>query len=108
MSIAQFGLDGMVVAVTGAGKGIGRAIALDAARSGAEVLGCSRTESDLDSLRSEIESFGGRCRTVLADVTHPEDAERFLSAAPRVHALVNSAGGNRLAAALDYTIDDVD
>jgi NAD(P)-dependent dehydrogenase (short-subunit alcohol dehydrogenase family) len=108
MSIPEFELDGMVVAVTGAGKGIGRAIALDAARAGAEILACSRTESDLDALRDEIEWRGGTCRTVVADVTDATDVERFLDAAPQVHAVVNNAGGNRLADALDYTIDDVD
>ena len=108
MSIAAFGLDGMVVAVTGAGKGIGRAIAVDAARAGAAVVGCSRTESDLDSLCAEIEACGGRCTTVLADVTDADDVDSFLDAVPRLDAIVNNAGGNQLAAALDYSIDDVD
>ena len=108
MSIAEFDLDGMVVAVTGAGKGIGRAIAVDAARAGADILGCSRTPSDLDQLRAEVEAVGRKCHTVVADVTDPDDVERFLDAVPTLDAVVNNAGGNRLADALDYTIADVD
>ena len=108
MSIAEFDLDGMVVAVTGAGKGIGRAIAVDAARAGADILGCSRTPSDLDELRAEVEASGRTCHTVVADVTDPDDVERFLDAVPTLDAVVNNAGGNRLADALDYTIADVD
>jgi len=108
MSIAEFDLDGMVVAVTGAGKGIGRAIAVDAARAGADILGCSRTPSDLDELRAEVEACGRKCHTVVADVTDPDDVERFLDAVPTLDAVVNNAGGNRLADALDYTIADVD
>jgi len=108
MSIAEFDLDGMVVAVTGAGKGIGRAIAVDAARAGADILGCSRTPSDLDELRAEVEAVGRKCHTVVADVTDPDDVERFLDAVPTLDAVVNNAGGNRLADALDYTIADVD
>jgi NAD(P)-dependent dehydrogenase (short-subunit alcohol dehydrogenase family) len=65
MNVPGFGLDGMVVSVTGAGKGIGRASALDAARAGAKILGCSRTASDLDELRTERH---GR------DVADPEGA----------------------------------
>jgi 2-deoxy-D-gluconate 3-dehydrogenase len=108
MSISEFGLDGRVVAVTGAGKGIGRAIAVDAARAGADILACSRTPSDLDDLRAEIEALGRTCHTVVADVTDPGDVERVLDAVPKIDAVVNNAGGNRLADALDYTIEDVD
>jgi 2-deoxy-D-gluconate 3-dehydrogenase len=108
MDIAEFGLDGMVVAVTGAGKGIGRAIAVDAARAGADIVGCSRTPSDLDELRAEVDALGRACHTVVADVTAPDDVERLLDAVPKIDAVVNNAGGNRLADALDYAIEDVD
>ncbi|MBN8931423.1 MAG: SDR family NAD(P)-dependent oxidoreductase, partial [Rhizobium pusense] len=57
---------GKSVIITGAGKGIGRACAQLMAARGAEVVAISRTQSDLDSLRSEI---GGRSiRADLADV----------------------------------------
>jgi NAD(P)-dependent dehydrogenase (short-subunit alcohol dehydrogenase family) len=98
----------MVVAVTGAGKGIGRAIAVDAARSGATVVGCSRTRSDLDELEAEINSFGGSCRTVVADVTDPDAVERFLELAHPMSALVNNVGGNLLRDALDYDLAEID
>ena len=50
-----FRLDGKLAVVTGAGKGIGRGIALCLARAGADVVISARTESDLTSLANEID-----------------------------------------------------
>ena len=49
-TLKRFGLDESVVVVTGAGRGIGRTIALDAVRSGARVVVGSRTVEELESL----------------------------------------------------------
>jgi 2-deoxy-D-gluconate 3-dehydrogenase len=62
-------LQGKAAVVTGAGRGIGRAIALAFARAGAEVAIASRTRPELESLSQEIGAVGGRALVVPTDVT---------------------------------------
>ncbi|MFN5819217.1 MAG: SDR family NAD(P)-dependent oxidoreductase, partial [Novosphingobium sp.] len=56
----KFRLDGQVAVVTGAGKGIGRAIAIGLAEAGADVAVASRTQADLDAVADEIRALGRR------------------------------------------------
>ncbi|MEW4467894.1 glucose 1-dehydrogenase [Parasphingorhabdus sp. JC815] len=65
----KFKLDGEVAVVTGAGKGIGRAIALGVAEAGADVALAARTLSDLNAVAKEIRAIGRRAITVATDVT---------------------------------------
>jgi NAD(P)-dependent dehydrogenase (short-subunit alcohol dehydrogenase family) len=62
-------LQGKAAVVTGAGRGIGRAIALAFARAGADVAIASRTASELESLSEEIAALGGRALVVPTDMT---------------------------------------
>lgn len=105
-ALPRFALDQRVVVVTGAGRGIGRTIALDGVRSGARVAVGSRTESELDSLAAEIEKLGGNCFAHRLDVTDVASIQAFFDAVVahfgRVDVLVNNAGGNKLAKILDY------
>jgi short-subunit dehydrogenase len=83
--------------VTGAGQGIGRAIALELARNGFGILATARTAAALDSLRTEASALnGGRVRTVALDLLSPGAVDTLEQAvngldAPLV-ALVNNAG----------------
>jgi 3-oxoacyl-[acyl-carrier protein] reductase len=71
-------LSGKKAIVTGAGKGIGREIALALAKNGADVCIVSRTQHDIDTLSSEISSsFGVRAIGVVADVSKKEDAKKI-------------------------------
>ena len=91
-----FRVDGKIAVVTGAGKGIGRGIALCLADAGADVVVSSRTRSDLESLVAEIEALGRRAVAVPADVTEPEQLEMVSAAALELggmHIWVNNAGG---------------
>jgi NAD(P)-dependent dehydrogenase (short-subunit alcohol dehydrogenase family) len=90
-----FRLDGKVALVTGAGRGIGRAVALALAAAGAEVIVNSRTPAELESLAGEIAAAGGRARPLPFDVTDTAAARAAIAGLPRLDILVNNAGMNR-------------
>jgi 3-oxoacyl-[acyl-carrier protein] reductase len=84
-------LDGRLALVTGASKGIGRAIAEELARAGAEVVvGYRSGGAEAEALAAEI---GGRA--IQADVSSAEDAKRLVDEAGDVDVLVNNAGLTR-------------
>ncbi|MEZ5658883.1 MAG: SDR family NAD(P)-dependent oxidoreductase [Burkholderiaceae bacterium] len=89
-------LEGRVALVTGASKGIGRAIALAFGRAGAEVGVTGRNEAELDSLAQEISHAGARCQVVVADLAEPGAERRVLEAVTStlgdIDILVNNAG----------------
>ncbi|MGI9328176.1 MAG: SDR family NAD(P)-dependent oxidoreductase [Pseudomonadales bacterium] len=70
-----FALTGRVAVVTGAGKGIGRGIALCLARAGADVVLAARNASDLESVAGEVRDLGRRAMAVPTDVTVTEQLE---------------------------------
>jgi 3-oxoacyl-[acyl-carrier protein] reductase len=84
-------LEGKVTLVTGASRGIGRAIALELARAGAEVVVGYRGG------REEAEAVAGEAggRAVQADVSDPESAKALVEAAGDIDVLVNNAGLTR-------------
>lgn len=76
MSILDmFKIEGQVAVVTGAGKGIGRAIAIGLAEAGADVVLASRTQSDLDKVAEEIRALGRRALPLATDCTSMEALE---------------------------------
>jgi NAD(P)-dependent dehydrogenase (short-subunit alcohol dehydrogenase family) len=88
-------LNGEVAVVTGAGRGIGRAIALRLAAAGARVALGARTAAEVRAVAAEIERAGGAALPLPLDVTSAESVARF-AAAVRAWgeplALVNNAG----------------
>jgi NAD(P)-dependent dehydrogenase (short-subunit alcohol dehydrogenase family) len=112
VTVPELTLEDQVVAVTGAGRGIGREIVLQAARSGAAVVACSRTAAELEEVRDAIRATGGRCEVVVADVGERSGVAHLVAATVarlgRIDALVNNAGRNVLRDALDYDEAEVD
>jgi len=85
------GLEGKLALVTGASRGIGRAIAMELGRAGAEVVvGYRSGREEAEAVAAEI---GGRA--VQADVSDPESAKALVEAAGNVDVLVNNAGLTR-------------
>ena len=91
----SFRLDGKTALVTGAGRGIGRAVALALATAGAELILVSRTQSQLEEVAREIEKDGGKSRVLPFDVTDTAAMHAAFSGILRLDILVNNAGLNR-------------
>ena len=112
MGFPGFDLNGKVMLVTGAGKGIGRGIAIAAAQMGADVLLNSRTRSDLEEVAEEIRAAGGKAEPVVFDASKIDEiargAQEAIDVWGRVDVLVNNAGTNRPKPALEVTEDDWD
>ena len=74
-------LEGKVAIVTGAGRGIGRAIALGYAGAGAAVCCSARTLAEIEAVAGEIKGGGGRAVAIPADVTKLDEVEGMVAAA---------------------------
>jgi 3-oxoacyl-[acyl-carrier protein] reductase len=93
-------LDGRVAVVTGAGRNIGRAIALQLANGGAAVVVNARSnKAEADSVVTEIEAMGGRALTAFGDVADADAMQRMANAAAerfgRIDYLINNAALRR-------------
>ncbi|HTS91483.1 MAG TPA: glucose 1-dehydrogenase [Stellaceae bacterium] len=88
---------GKVCVVTGASRGLGRAIALGYAAEGADVVLAARTRSDLEGVAREVEAKGRRAVVRTLDVTRPDELGALADAAVaelgRIDVWVNNAGG---------------
>lgn len=89
-------LDNKIVVVTGAGRGIGRIIAITMASEGAKVIICSRNKKELESVKKEIEYGQGNCDYFVLDVANKKHIESFINSViasyGRVDAIINNAG----------------
>ena len=85
-----------VAFVTGASRGIGKAIALRLARDGRHVVLCARSEAPLNDLKHQIESSGGKASVIVADVADGKSlaaaVEKAAADQGRLDILVNNAG----------------
>jgi citronellol/citronellal dehydrogenase len=96
---------GKVALVTGGGTGIGRAVAQELVRTGAQVAICGRREEPLVAVQQEL---GDACLAIPTDVREPDQVEslleRTLERFGRIDVLVNNAGGQFLAPAEEISL----
>src|SRR5207245_1911166 len=101
----RFRLNDQVAIVTGAGRGIGQAIALAFAEMGADVVCAARTEREIEATADRVRGFGRRALALHCDVTHAAELDevvaRTIAEFGRVDLLVNNAGGFPPMPALD-------
>ena len=92
-------LEGKTAIVTGAGRGLGKGIALKLAQEGASVMICDMVEENAQSVVKEIEASGGKASYQICNVAVLDEVnalfEKTLSTYGKVDILVNNAGINR-------------
>src|SRR5438132_13553432 len=100
-------LSGQVAIVTGAGRGIGRATALELAGMGADIVVAELDQAGAERTAAEVKGQGRRVSVVRTDVTSRTDlkamAERARAEFGRIDILINNAGIYRAALPLDVT-----
>lgn len=108
LSIPDFGLKGKRALVTGAGRGIGLAIANAFAGMGAHVTLAARSRAEIETAAEAIKRQGGAADTLVIDVSQVEAIPETLAAHETYDVLVNNAGTNRTRPFLEVPVDDFD
>lgn len=104
-------LKGKVALVTGAGRGIGKAISLMLAQSGCRVILAARTREQLEAAAGEISARGGEALTIPADLTRDEDIQQLVETSRSwgsVDILINNSGWGKRAPVVKGNIEDWD
>ena len=105
-------LAGKIAVVTGANRGIGRAIALALAEAGADIVGTSRQMSDDESIAKEVRALGQKFFPFACDMKNRAEstalAKKVLTEVGQVDILVNNAGTIRRENIADYSLADWD
>ena len=97
MILDSLKLDDKVAIITGAGRGLGRAMAVKFAEAGADVVAASRTQAQLEETAAEVAKLGRKCVIVPTDVTDSAQVNALAAATlkefGKIDILVNNAGG---------------
>jgi len=99
MVLERFSLAGKVAIITGAGRGIGRGIALAFAQAGADIVCVARTASEIESVAESARALGRRALAIPGSVVDGEQVQAFVDRTVRefghIDVLVNNAGGTQ-------------
>ncbi len=105
-------LKGQIAVVTGAGRGIGKAVAMTLAAQEVTVILVSRTISELESVKGAISSKGGSAEVMRADVTQEHEIKQIFETVKkrygRLDILVNNAGLGKFVNVREMKVDDFD
>ncbi len=108
----QYDLGGKVAMVTGGGRGIGKAIAFGLSQAGANIAIASRTQTELESVATEIRKTGGEALPLMTDLTDIEQLQRLVDTTirefGRIDILVNNAARSFLIPLMDLREDGWD
>jgi len=108
----EISLDGKAAVVTGAGRGIGKSVALTLADAGADVVLAARTTSQLEETAEEIRARGGKALPIRTDVTDKNSVEKLMAGSldtfGGLHILVNNAATMAPKPLLDQSEDEWD
>lgn len=103
-------LSGKTALITGASKGLGKAMALALSNSGAAIALVARDAEKLNGVRDEIAAAGGTAKVFVADVTQEDQVSRLKTEVGvemgRVQILINSAGINIRKNLIDFSLDE--
>lgn len=108
MNVVTNSFAGKIALVTGAGRGIGRAIAITLAKNGCEVCLTARSLDQLVTVQSEIQALAGKANVVQADLTRDDDLHSLVQACGPVDFLINNAGWGKRAPVVHSRVDDWD
>jgi 3-oxoacyl-[acyl-carrier protein] reductase len=102
-------LEGKKALVTGGGRGIGKEVAIDLARNGADVAVAARTKAELDKTVEKIKKFGVKGLSISTDLSILDGvincANMFFDTFDTIDILVNNAGMSQVASIVDYPLE---